>query len=254
MSVVSLMIGRGGSSLKDKNILPVLGVPLLLWGAAAARRSRYIDRYYVSSDDDAILEMAGRGGYTAIRRPNELSGANSQSCDAVRHALDIIEEAGEAEIVVVQHANVGTITERMIDDCIDLLRSDLRLTAVVPSHDKSEYHPSRAKAVTADGLLTPYIPVDGFVSANRQDLPQALFFDHSFWVLRGRSVIFAEDGQPPWNCMGSRILPYVTEGCLDVHSLEDLEVTARWIKDHDVPTPTLDSSAQVCGIEAEQTN
>ena len=57
-SVAALMIGRGGSSFKDKNILPVLGVPLLLWSASAARRSRHVTRFYCSSDCPRILETA----------------------------------------------------------------------------------------------------------------------------------------------------------------------------------------------------
>ena len=57
--IVALMIGRGGSSLARKNVLPVHGVPLLLWAANAAVRSQYVGRYYISSDDDEILQTAG---------------------------------------------------------------------------------------------------------------------------------------------------------------------------------------------------
>ncbi|MDB5505720.1 MAG: CMP-N-acetylneuraminic acid synthetase [Devosia sp.] len=237
MRVVALMIGRGGSSLKDKNILPVKGVPLLLWAAAAAHASRYVTDYYVSSDDDRILETAARAGYRPIRRPEYLSSATAQSCDAVRHAVEIIEQGGAPDIVVVQHANVGTITGEQIDTCIDLLLANPHASSVVPAHDKAEYHPMRAKRVAPDGTLTPFVLTIGGVSANRQDLPKALFFDHSFWVLRGRSAIFAPDGQLPWNCMGPVILPFETEGCLDVHSVEDLETTAEWIDAHGVATP-----------------
>lgn len=236
VDIATLMIGRGGSSLADKNILPVLGVPLLLWSAAAARRSRHIRRFYVSSDDDKILEMAGRAGYKPIRRPDELASATAQSCDAVRHAYKIMtEDGGPPDIVVVQHANVGTITETMIDECIDILLSESGTSSVVPSHDKAEYHPMRAKFLNKDGLLDQAIP--GMASANRQDLPKCLFFDHSFWVLRS-TAIFDPNGQPPWNCMGNAIRPYETEGCLDVHSLEDLELTARWLIENEVPPPT----------------
>lgn len=238
MRVVSLIIGRGGSSLKDKNILPVLGIPLLLWSAAAAVRSRYVTDYYVSSDDAKILETAARAGYKPIVRPDMLSSATAQSCDAVRHALPLIEaEGGPADIVVVQHANVGTITEQMIDDCIDILLVNPLASSVVPAHDKAEYHPMRAKRPTADGRLVPFVESVGPVSANRQELPKALFFDHSFWVLRGRSAIFAADGQPPWSCMGPVILPYETNGCLDIHSLVDIKLTEDWITEHKVPAP-----------------
>lgn len=234
MDIVALMIGRGGSSLLDKNILPVMGVPLLLWSAAAARRSRHIGRCYVSSDDDKILATAGIAGYRPIRRPAELSTATAQSCDAVRHAVGIIAQDGDPDIVVVQHANVGTITEQMIDACIDLLIEHTDASSVVPAHDKAEYHPMRAMFLARDGFLKQAIP--GSASANRQELPKCLFFDHSFWVLR-RSAIFDPNGQPPWNCMGARILPYETHGCLDVHSLEDVELTAKWLVERNIPTP-----------------
>src|SRR5690606_11825688 len=145
--IAALMIGRGGSSLKNKNILPVLGAPLLHWAAAAARRSTHIGRYYVSSDDDKILNTAAAAGYTPIRRPVELASDTAQSCDAVRHALKIIEADGPVDIVVVQHANVGTISEDIIDSCIAQLLADESLSAVVPSHEYNEYHPMRAKGV-----------------------------------------------------------------------------------------------------------
>lgn len=235
--IAALLIGRGGSSLPNKNILPVLGVPLLHWAAGAARRSRHIARFYVSSDDSKILAAAGQAGYRPILRPATLATATAQSCDAVRHAFEVMEDDGPIDVLVVQHANVGTITERQIDDCIDLLLNNPALTAVVPAHDKAEYHPMRAKRVEPDGTLQPFLGVDGKVSANRQDLPKCLFFDHSFWVLRGRTAAFDTHGQGPWDCMGHSILPYETEGCLDVHEIGDLDKTARWIEANGVPRP-----------------
>lgn len=234
--IVALMIGRGGSSLKDKNILPVLGHPLLHWSAAAATRSKYIGRYYVSSDCERILATAGLANYKPIRRPDELASDTAQSCDAVRHAISCIERDGPVDILVVQHANVGTISEVIIDACIDQLQEDEGLSSVVPVHEYNEYHPLRAKGVGTDGLLIPYVNSHGVVSANRQDLPTCFFFDHSFWVLRART---AKDkgGQLPWDCMGTQIKPYPTSGCLDVHTRADLIKTEQWILDHSVPNP-----------------
>lgn len=234
--IVSLIIGRGGSSLPGKNILPVFGVPLLLWTAAAAKRSKYVGRYYVSSDDDAILDTAATAGYSKIRRPAELSSATAQSADAVKHALDFIENEGEVDVVIVQHANVGTISEKIIDECIEALLADDTLSSVVPCHERSEYHPYRAKSVEADGTLEPFVKSAGKVSANRQDLPQCLFFDHSIWVLRSASVRDPE-GQAPWPCMGKKIKPYITQGCLDVHDMRDIKLTEDWIIEHKIQKP-----------------
>lgn len=236
--IVSLMIGRGGSSLKNKNILPVLGVPLLHWGCSAAKRSRHIGRYYVSSDCAEILSVAESAGYTALLRPDYLASDTAQSCDAVRHALDIIEADGDVDILVVQHANVGTITEKQIDDCIDLLIDSPGASAVVPSHEMPEYHPYRGKGVDVNGYLQPFSsPQGGSASANRQELPVCLFFDHSFWVLRGRSAVFDPKGQKPWDCMGRNILAYKTQGCFDVHTLDDIKKTELWLIANKISPP-----------------
>lgn len=221
--------------MPGKNVLPIHGVPLLLWAAAAATRSQHIGRYYVSSDDDDILNTAHRAGYKRIRRPDELCTDTAQSADAVRHALRVIEEDGDVDIVVVQHANVGTITEKIIDDCIDELLADPSLDSVIPSHAKAEYHPYRGKR-TVNGLMLPFVESAGKVSANRQDLPDCLFFDHSIWALR-RDAINDPQGQFPWPCMGQKIKPYITSGCLDVHSLEDVKITEDWIAANGVKAP-----------------
>jgi CMP-N-acetylneuraminic acid synthetase len=242
MNAVALMIGRGGSSLKDKNVLPVLGAPLLHWAAAAARRSRHVTRYYVSSDCPRILETAGEAGYRPIERPAALATDTAQSSDAVRHAFEIMERDGPVEILVVQHANVGTISEAQIDACIDRLLANPEATAVVPAHQQPEYHPMRARRLRPDGSLEPFVG-GSEVSANRQDLPTCYFFDHSFWVLRGRQAVFDPNGQPPWPCMGSHILPFETEGCRDVHDLADLEATAQWILENKVSRPDFGASA-----------
>lgn len=243
MHVCALMIGRGGSTLRDKNVLPVLGVPLLLWGCAAARSSKYITSFYISSDDQKILHTAGLAGYKPIVRPNSLASDTARSSDAVRHALDIIEqETGVVDLIVVQHANVGTITGDMIDECIELILSNADLSSVVPAHEHPEYHPMRAKRVREDGTLESFFT--GSISPNRQELPKAVFFDHSFWVLRGRSAVFDPSGQEPWPCMGSKILPYLTEGCLDVHDLADLARTEEWLKKNNIPAPNFSVSVK----------
>lgn len=241
--VAALIIGRGGSTLVDKNVLPVFGRPLLHYTAAAARGSRYIGRFYASSDCPKILGAATTAGYMPINRPLELSTPTSQSVDVVNHALKLIEMAGKIDILVVQHANVGTINTKMIDDCIEELISDNSLSSVIPMHEKSEYHPFRAKTPDADGLVVPFFDFSkGGVSGNRQDLPAAYFFDHSIWVLSVERGIRSPNGQPPWTCMGSRIKPYVTEGCFDVHTMEDLRKTEEWLLANDVVPPVFPMS------------
>lgn len=63
MKIVALLTGRGNNTLKDKNVLPILGKPLLYYPAMAAKSSKRITEFYVSSDDSKILEAAAQCGY-----------------------------------------------------------------------------------------------------------------------------------------------------------------------------------------------
>lgn len=235
MKIVALIIGRGNNTLKDKNILPVLGRPLLQWGALAAKNSKYVTDYYISSDDDKILAAGSSVGFSPINRPDELSLPTSQSSDAVTHALREIQgDIGDVDIIVVIHANVGTISSKMIDDCVELLIEN-NYSSVIPSHYKYEYHPRRAKKISPDGTLENFIDNKGqYVSANRQDLEPCVFFDHSFWVLDIKTGVNSENGQYPWPVMGNNIFPYITEGCFDVHDVEDLKRTEEWLVENNI--------------------
>ena len=44
MSVCALLTGRGNNTLKDKNILDILGKPVLYYPANAGAKSLFIDR------------------------------------------------------------------------------------------------------------------------------------------------------------------------------------------------------------------
>jgi CMP-N-acetylneuraminic acid synthetase len=175
--IVALIIGRGNNTLKNKNILPVLSRPLLHWGGLAAKYSKYINRFYISSDCDKILSAASELNFKLIKRPDELSLPTSQSSDAVKHAYDIIKKESKVAILVVIHANVGTISSKMIDECIELLLNDKNLSSVIPSHINDEYHPYRAKKLNKEGQLVNLFDFEKMnVSANRQELDTCVFF------------------------------------------------------------------------------
>ena len=61
---VTLARGRSKSVLK-KNIRPILGAPLIAYTIAEAKRSRFLTRYLVSTDDAEIQEVAREYGAEA---------------------------------------------------------------------------------------------------------------------------------------------------------------------------------------------
>ena len=232
MNITALLTGRGNNTLADKNVLPLRGHPLLAYPAMAAKRSRKISGFYVSSDCPKILTAAESYGYRLIVRPAELALPTAQHKDAIIHALETIGAQGiRPDAVLVMLANSPTIKTEWIDACIEALANDPAATAVVPVCRDMDHHPFRAKTLGPDGSLVPFFNFEGkTISSNRQDLPPNFFLCHNFWLIRVQEGIFGPPGLPPWSFMGRKVLPYEVEESFDIHTMHDVTRAERWLE------------------------
>ncbi len=102
MGTVAIIPARGGSKgLKEKNIYPVAGKPLLAWTIQQALASTSIDKVFVSTDEQAIANVAIEYGAEVIVRPPELAGDKASSESAILHALEVIELEYEMPVSTV---------------------------------------------------------------------------------------------------------------------------------------------------------
>lgn len=233
LKVSALLTARGNNTLKDKNIRLVLGNPLLYYPAIAAKESDLISSFYVSSDDDKILNIAGEYGYQKIKRPEALAQPTSHHVDAIKHSLNVMDSvySDVPDLLVVLLGNSATIKTEWINDCINLIKNDDTLSAVVPVIKEMDYHPYRAKKINEKGLLEPFFDFgNDNISTNRQDLVPNYFLCHNFWVLNLKKSIYCEKGQQPWTFMGNTIKPYIVEESFDVHDEDDIIKTEKWLK------------------------
>ncbi len=93
MHTVAIIPARGGSKgLKEKNIYPVAGKPLLAWSVLQALASASIEKVFVTTDDAAIANVASMYGAEVIVRPPELAGDKASSESAILHAAGVIEK------------------------------------------------------------------------------------------------------------------------------------------------------------------
>jgi len=233
MVITALLTGRGNNTLKDKNVSLVCGRPLLYYPAIAAKKSKYIKEFYVSSDNDNILTTAHKFGYSKILRPPELSKPESPHIDAITHALEFIYRKNRIKpgILIVLLANSATIKAEWIDESIDIILKDSDVSAVVPVNLDLDHHPYRAKKIGKESFLDVFFNFgDEQISTNRQDLEPSYFLCHNFWVLNVSKSIYSKEGQAPWRFMGTKIKPLVVEKCFDVHDIEDIELSEKWVK------------------------
>lgn len=232
MRVNVLLTGRGNNTLKDKNILEVLGHPVMYYPAQACKVAQLTHGLYCSSDDSKILNVAAELGYRAIKRPVELSSPTAQHIDCILHGLDYMKKCDDLpDILVVALANNVTIKSKWVDDCIRIMQNDMSVSAVVPVYEDNDHHPLRAKVIDDSGRLQMYdTSVKTQVSTNRQDLTPCYFLSHNIWVLNVESVLKGETGQQPWSFMGNNIRPYIIDESLDIHHKIDLTLAKDWIE------------------------
>lgn len=85
----AFIFARGGSKgLPEKNIKPLAGKPLLQYSIDTALASDLIEQVFVSTDDQAIAQVAIEGGAILIERPAELATDQSPEWLSWRHAVE----------------------------------------------------------------------------------------------------------------------------------------------------------------------
>jgi len=123
MHTVAVIPARGGSKgLKNKNIYPVAGKPLLAWTILQALASTSIERVFVTTDDQTIAEVASEYGAEVIVRPPELSGDKATSESAIIHAAGVIERDHHIpiDIIVFLQATSPLRKPQDIDRAVEL--------------------------------------------------------------------------------------------------------------------------------------
>ena len=227
--ITAVLTGKGGSKLKDKNILKLFGRPLLSYPCKAAKRVNLIDNFFVSSENKKILQTANRYGYTKIVRPSKLSKKNSLHKDVLIHVLKELKKRNIfPEILIVLLANSATIKTAWITNAIKLILNNSSATACVPVVENNDHHPFRAKKLEHK-YLKSFFKFKKKISSNRQDLERNFFLCHNFWVIKTK-VITGKKGEPPWDFLGNKVMPLVIDNSIDIHDKNDIVLTREWIK------------------------
>jgi CMP-N,N'-diacetyllegionaminic acid synthase len=97
MKRICTICARAGSKgVKNKNLIPLRGIPLLGWTVMQAKKSGCFDLIAMSSDSKEILEAALRfGADVAVERPLEFATDQADKSPAIQHcALDAERQSG----------------------------------------------------------------------------------------------------------------------------------------------------------------
>lgn len=214
-SVLAIIPARGGSKgVPRKNIKDLAGKPLIAWTIEEAKRSKYIDKLVVSSDDQEIIDVSIKWGVDApVRRPSELAQDDTPGIDPILHALEFYQEY---EYVVLLQPTSPLRNVKDIDGAIKLfaLKEELSCVSVTES-SKSPYWMYK---ISKEGTMLPLFSKED-IPYQRQQAPKFYELNGAVYVATSKSLkatsSFLQDGTIPY------VMP--RERSIDIDNVSDFE-------------------------------
>jgi len=197
MEILAIIPARKGSKgIPGKNIKMLAGKPLIAWTIEEAKKSKFLTRIIVSTDDPETAEIAKSFGAEApFLRPPEISQDLSHDLEFLLHALDWLKEKEnyEPEIILRLPPTSPLRTAVHIDEGIKKLLDTPEADSVRPICEAPK-HPYKCWKITEDGLyIEPFFPksITGFDEPNnmpRQILPKVYIHTGAMDILRLRTI------------------------------------------------------------------
>ena len=235
--IAALLLGRKGSvGFPGKNIYNVLGHPMSWYPMNAAKRAKNVDKVYLSTDDERLMELARQNGVEVIERPAYLCTKEALGEDAYAHGYEeICKRSGEKpELMVLLFCNAPTLLPSTIDEGIKVLRENPSYDSAVTVSRYNMWSPLRARKIMSDGLLQPFVPLEVFESKNlncdRDSQGDAWFADVAISIVRPYNLEHLDFGVLPQRWMGKKIYPLKQEGGCDVDYEWQIPQVEWWIK------------------------
>lgn len=188
--MIAIIPARGGSKgLPGKNIKVFHGKPLISYTIKAAKKSKYIDRVIVSTDDEEIAKISMEyGAEIPFLRPKELATDRAKAIDNYIFTMErLMETEGiNIEEFIVLQPTSPLRTYQDIDRAVEVYKKKGAHTVI--SVNEAEHPPTWYKKINTQGMLVDYIPlVDN--SLNRQEeeksyLPNGAIYIFNFKELK----------------------------------------------------------------------
>jgi N-acylneuraminate cytidylyltransferase len=178
-TVLAVIPARGGSKgIPRKNIRMLAGKPLIAWTIEEAKKSKYIDRLILSSEDDEIIKVAKEWGCEVpFVRPAALANDDTPGIEPVLHAINALTEKYDY-IMLLQ----PTSPLRTVDDIDNSLNYMVKHSASV-CVSISEVNENPYWMFTLDKQRQLRLLINqANISTRRQDLPRTFMPNGALYI------------------------------------------------------------------------
>lgn len=221
--ILAVIPARGGSKgIPRKNIKELGGKPLIAWTIECAKKSAYIDRAIISTEDEEIAEVARKwGGDVPFMRPIELAQDDTPGVMPVIHAVDAL--PGYDYVVLLQVTSPFRTAEDIdgtIKKCLD---ADADTCVSVTEAESSPYWMYR---LGTDDRLNPLLDADMGKNYQRQKLPMVYQLNGAVYVVK-RDVLVQKKKFVDQNTIGYLMNK---NHSLDIDNIQDFMLAEIVIK------------------------
>lgn len=224
--ILAIIPARSGSkSVKDKNIRPIAGKPLLVHSIQHALAAKSITRTIVSTDSEMYAAIArGYGAEVPFLRPAEFAQDHSTDLEVFSHVLSWLADNEDytPEICVHLRPTYPVRDVEDIDWMIQLLLDNPDADSV-RSVVRAPETPFKMWFLNDQQRLTPVVPSDIPEAYNmpRQLLPEVYLQNACIDVIRSRTI--TELG----SMAGKVILGYVMDHFFDIDTEQQFREAER---------------------------
>lgn len=230
MRTLGIVPARGGSKgIPRKNIVPLLGKPLLAYTAEAALAAKRLTRIVLSTEDEEIACVGRKWGLEVpYLRPPELAQDDTGTIPVLQDVVRKLAEAGEEyeAVLVLQPTNPLRRPED-IDGAIELLEQT-GADSVISFVDVGEKHPARMKFITPEGRVLDPPFAEQFEGQRRQELPKLYLREGSIYLTK-HTVLMEQSSVKGRDCR-AWIIPQ--ERAWNIDAPFDLFIVEQMLKYH----------------------
>lgn len=225
--IVALIPARKGSkSIPKKNTFKIYGKPLINFTIEAALKSKYIDKIYISTNDNEVIKIAEKFNINYILRPSKFSKDSSSPNVVMKHFITKIPNfIKEKNPYIIYLQPTSPLRDyKHINATIDMIKNNdsKRVLSVV----ELKKNPHKAFKLNEKKNELFSIFDQKFSNKRRQDLPKCYFPNGSIYLFRMND--FLKVGGFPSN--GSS--PYIMseKDSLDIDDYEDIKKLKFYLK------------------------
>jgi CMP-N-acetylneuraminic acid synthetase len=225
LKIYGLQTLRSGSrGVPNKNTMKIKGVPLYMYNLQHMKTSE-IEKIYISTDYEHIIDDTDGHDCKVIKRPPELCNDQASHLEVLQHSIREIEsrEQEQVDILAVVFGNSISAYPQDLNGAIGFLKENPDFDSVQSVSRLDMYNPLRASRLEADGTLTSVLNEDakkllmkpGIPPGDRDSAGSCYFFNGSFWICQ-RDVILNADKSSVYPWLGKTIRGWVQDFCFDI--------------------------------------